>query len=103
MRVTQILRSGGGEKKPGQFLGPWGDFGSPAQKGIATYGIANNRLRPLSGVAHAAVFNVFRRTRYQILYWGLPLLIGYELMSWATERNEYLNSKAGRAEFGDEE
>lgn len=56
------------------------------QKGIITYGIAQNRLRPLAGTAQAAVFNTFRRTRNQIMYWGIPLLVAYEVMQWATER-----------------
>lgn len=73
---------------------------------------------------HDAVFNTFRRTRAQILYWVPPMLAAYYVMNWATERyvllpfsptfilfqcltrnlrNHYLNSKAGRAEFKDEE
>merc|ERR1711939_330876 len=103
MRPSQILRAGGGEKKPGQYMGPWGAFGSLPQKGIVTYGLAQNRQNPLAGTFNAAVFNTFRRPRHQILYWGLPLLIAYETMQWAIERNEYLNSKQGRAEFADEE
>ncbi|KAF1350707.1 cytochrome b-c1 complex subunit 8 [Delphinella strobiligena] len=94
---------GGGAKKPGQYMGWWGSLGSPPQKGIITYGISHNRQRPLAGTAHAAIFNVFRRTRGQILFWAIPILSAYELMHWATERNEYLNSKPGRAEFADAE
>ncbi|WPH02402.1 Cytochrome b-c1 complex subunit 8 [Acrodontium crateriforme] len=103
MRPSQILRGGGGEKKPGSYLGPWGAFGSPAQKGIVHYGMAPNRLAPLAGTAQAAVFNTFRRTRGQILYWAVPLIVGYQIMEWAIERNEYLNSKQGRAEYADSE
>ncbi|GAM87912.1 hypothetical protein ANO11243_059400 [Dothideomycetidae sp. 11243] len=94
---------GSGERMPGQYLGNWGNFGSQTQKGIITYAVSNNRQRPLAGTAHAAVFNTFRRTRGQILYWSIPLLVGYETMKWAIERNEYLNSKAGRAEYADSE
>lgn len=60
--------------------------GSQTQKGIITYALSQNRQRALAGTAHAAVFNVFRRTKAQILYWSIPLLVGYELMHWATER-----------------
>merc|ERR1711900_73442 len=101
MRPSQILMGGGG--KPGSYIGPWGALGSLPQKGIVHYGLAQNRQNPLAGTFNAAVFNTFRRTRHQILYWGLPLLIAYETMQWAIERNEYLNSKQGRAEFADEE
>ncbi|CAK4032464.1 Cytochrome b-c1 complex subunit 8 [Lecanosticta acicola] len=102
MRASQIFRAGGGEKKPGSYLGGWGALGSMPQKGIIHYGISQNRQNPLAGTASAAVFNTFRRTRNQILYWGIPLLVAYQAMEWAIERNEYLNSKAGRAEAGDE-
>ena len=56
------------------------------QRDIVTYGIAQNRLNPLAGVWSSAVFNTFRRTRGQILYWGVPLLVGYSAMQWAIER-----------------
>ena len=56
------------------------------QKGIIYYGLSNNRLSPMAGSANAAIFNTFRRTRNQILYWGVPLLLAYEAMQWAIER-----------------
>ncbi|KAK6427152.1 Cytochrome b-c1 complex subunit 8, mitochondrial [Oleoguttula sp. CCFEE 5521] len=80
-------------------MGPWGALGSLPQKGITSYALAPNRQNPMAGAMNAAVFNTFRRTRHQILYWGLPLLIGYETMQWAIERNEFLNSKEGRAMY----
>ncbi|KAK5115264.1 hypothetical protein LTR62_001464 [Meristemomyces frigidus] len=103
MRATLRLLSGGGPKKPGQYMGGWGDLGSPPQRGIVHYGIAQNRQNPFAGASNAAVFNTFRRTRNQILYWSVPLLVGYETMQWAIGRNEYLNSKEGRAEYADSE
>ncbi|TKA26576.1 hypothetical protein B0A54_16561 [Friedmanniomyces endolithicus] len=72
--------------KPGQYLGSWGEIGSAPQKGIVTYTIAANRQNPLAGAASAAIFNTFRRTRGQILYVVVPLLVGYETMQWAIER-----------------
>ncbi|PPJ56955.1 hypothetical protein CBER1_02227 [Cercospora berteroae] len=83
--------------------GEWGDPRSLRQKGIITYAISGNRVNPLAGTFKAAVFNTFRRTRGQILYWGIPMLVAYSAMQWATERNEYLNSKAGIAEYGGQE
>ncbi|KAF2858206.1 UcrQ-domain-containing protein [Piedraia hortae CBS 480.64] len=103
MRPSQILRGGGGEKRPGQYLGPWGAFGSLPQKGVTSYAVANDRLNPLAGTLRAAIFNTFYRTRMQILYWSIPMFLAYEALQWAEERNKYLNSKAGRAEFADEE
>lgn len=60
--------------------------GSLPQKGIVHYGLAQNRQNPLAGTLNAAIFNTFRRTRGQILYWGVPLLIAYETMQWAIEK-----------------
>ncbi|MCQ6513083.1 cytochrome b-c1 complex subunit 8, partial [Vibrio parahaemolyticus] len=77
--------------------------GAGKTKGIITYGIAANRQNVFAGAAHDAIFNTFRRTKAQIFYWLPSLMAGYYLMHWATERNEYLNSKAGRAEFADVE
>ncbi|OCK79372.1 hypothetical protein K432DRAFT_330286 [Lepidopterella palustris CBS 459.81] len=94
---------GGGEKVPGQYMGWWGNLGSPAQKGVTSYALSPNRQRPLAGAAYNAIFNTFRRTRYQILYWAPPLILAYTTMEWAIERNEYLNSKPGRAETAAEE
>ncbi|EOD43170.1 UcrQ [Neofusicoccum parvum] len=94
---------GGGEKLPGQYMGWWGSLGSPAQKGVTTYALSNNRQKPLGGAFHNAIFNTFRRTRQQVLFWSVPLVAGYSLMNWAIERNEYLNSKEGRAEYADAE
>lgn len=56
------------------------------QKGVVTYGVANNRLRPLAGVLHAATFNVWRRFKAQALYVVPPLAMAYYLMQWANER-----------------
>lgn len=86
-----------------------------------TYAISSNRQKPLAGTFDAAIFNSWRRFRTQVLYWAPPFIIAYSTMRWAVEkyveesrprvptarigadildrcRNEYLNSKAGRAE-----
>ncbi|EXJ77252.1 UcrQ family protein [Capronia epimyces CBS 606.96] len=71
---------------------------SPAQKGVVTYTLSPNRYNPMAGALKNAVFNTYRRTYHQILYWLPPFVLAYFLMQWAIERNEYLNSKPGRAE-----
>ncbi|KAK3325767.1 putative ubiquinol-cytochrome C reductase complex subunit UcrQ [Apodospora peruviana] len=73
------------------------------QKGIVTYSISSNRQNPFAGAFHDAIFNTWRRFSSQFLYWGPSAAFAYWAMNWAIERNEYLNSKAGRAEFADEE
>ncbi|RYO96794.1 hypothetical protein DL764_007394 [Monosporascus ibericus] len=96
--------------------------GGMKQRGIISYAMSPNRQNPLAGATHAAIFNSWRRFRYQVLYWAPPLVFFYYAMNWATERygytmrvmsateseadsrrNEYLNSKAGRKEFGGSE
>ena len=92
---------------------------------MITYALSPNRQRPLAGVAHAAIFNVWRRFSHQVLYIAPPILIAYAAMNWAVERyvgtgcclaagevglersvltwdcrNEYLNSKPGRLAEG---
>ncbi|KAL0263701.1 Cytochrome b-c1 complex subunit 8, mitochondrial [Diplodia seriata] len=94
---------GGGEKMPGQYMGWWGNLGSLPQKGVTSYGLSNNRQKPLGGAFHNAIFNTFRRTRQQILFWAPPMIAGYSIMQWAIENNEYYNGKEGRALMGDEE
>ncbi|KAK3953784.1 ubiquinol-cytochrome-c reductase chain VIII [Pseudoneurospora amorphoporcata] len=106
MRPTQMMLGGGGGAPLGKhnhFLGGWGNFGGMKQKGIISYGISPNRQNPLAGTAHDAVFNTFRRFSAQFLYWAPSLVAGYYIMNWAVERNHYLNSKAGRAEFAGQE
>ncbi|TVY37979.1 Cytochrome b-c1 complex subunit [Lachnellula subtilissima] len=105
MRPSQILRSGGDGEigKYGKYLGGWGNFGSQPQKGVISFGLSANRQRPLAGTLNAAIFNVWRRFSHQVLYIAPPMIIAYLAMDWAIERNEYLNSKPGRLEYGEEE
>merc|ERR1712098_866854 len=75
LQATRILRSNAHpDPKAGKYLGSWGDFGSPTQKGIITYAMSANQQNPLADTMHAAVFNVARRTAHQILYWLPPLV-----------------------------
>ncbi|KAN0112710.1 ubiquinol-cytochrome c reductase complex ubiquinone-binding protein [Hyaloscypha variabilis] len=105
MRPSRIMRSGGDGEigKYGKYLGGWGNIGSQTQKGIISYGLSANSQRPLAGTLNAAIFNTWRRFSHQVLYFAPPLILGYVAMNWAIERNEYLNSKQGRLEFGEEE
>lgn len=62
------------------------EIGGTPQKGITSYAMSANRQKPMAGVAHAAVFNVARRTRGQILYFAPPFIAVYFLLQWAEER-----------------
>ncbi|CAJ2502737.1 Uu.00g101310.m01.CDS01 [Anthostomella pinea] len=106
MRPTQALRSGGADTplgKYGKYLGHWGAFGSLKQKGIVTYAMSPNKQNPFAGAAHDAVFNSWRRFSTQVLYVAPPMVFFYYVMTWAVDRNHYLNSKQGRAEFEGQE
>ncbi|CAM1500583.1 Fc.00g097450.m01.CDS01 [Cosmosporella sp. VM-42] len=103
MRPSQVLRSGHVDPVNGHYIGDWGNFGGEKQKGIVTYGLSANRQNPFAGAGHDFIFNTFRRTKAQIFFWLPPLVAGYYLMDWAAHRSDYLNSKAGRAEFADSE
>ncbi|KFY76486.1 hypothetical protein V499_03908 [Pseudogymnoascus sp. VKM F-103] len=104
MRPTQALFGGGGPEvgKYGRYIGDWGNFGTPKQKGIVYYGLSANAQRPLAGALHAAFFNTWRRFSAQVLYVAPPFIVAYLAMDWAIQRNHYLNSKPGRAEHGEE-
>ncbi|KAL8810918.1 MAG: hypothetical protein Q9223_007647 [Gallowayella weberi] len=86
------------DTKHGQYLGAWGNLGSQKQKGIVTYALSANRQRPLAGAASAAVFNTYRRCKAQFLYVVPPFVFAWWIMAWATEKNEFYNSKAGRTQ-----
>ncbi len=72
-------------------------MGGPKQKGITTYSVSPFRQRALAGSLHGMIFNSARRVKGQILYIGVPFSIAYLAYSWAKERNEFYNSKAGHA------
>lgn len=60
--------------------------GCPTPQRIASYSLSPNRQRPMAGAAHAAIFNVFRRFRHQVLYVVPPFVAAYAMMNWAIER-----------------
>ncbi|KAF1966834.1 UcrQ-domain-containing protein [Bimuria novae-zelandiae CBS 107.79] len=98
--------SNGARHKATWHIGGWGnpyEGGGQPGKGIVSYALSNNRQRPFAGFFTKGVWNTVRRGRNQILYVVPPFILAYSAMQWAIERNEYLNSKAGRAEFADEE
>ncbi|KAI1078149.1 cytochrome b-c1 complex subunit 8 [Whalleya microplaca] len=87
--------------KYGHYLNKdtWGNLGAiQKHKGITVYSLSPNRQYPLAGAWHDAVFNTWRRFRMQVLYFAPPLIGAYYALDWANKRNEYLNSKEGRAE-----
>jgi hypothetical protein len=58
----------------------------PQQRGIITYRLSPNQLRPLAGAGHAAVFNTARRTGAQVWYVLPPFVVAWWALKWAEER-----------------
>ncbi|ODV63019.1 ubiquinol--cytochrome-c reductase subunit 8 ASCRUDRAFT_74436 [Ascoidea rubescens DSM 1968] len=81
------------------YMGWWGNLGSPKQKGITTYTVSPFAQKPLKGVAHNAIFNVFRRVKNQTLFVVIPGAIIYYWWSVNRDYNHYLYTKAGREEL----
>ncbi|KAF2794206.1 UcrQ-domain-containing protein [Melanomma pulvis-pyrius CBS 109.77] len=95
----------GSKKKYNWHIGDWGNpyaAGGRGGKGTITYSMSSNRLNPFAGFLKKGIPNTVRRGRNQVLYVVPPFIVAYYTMKWAIERNEYLNSKPGRAEFGEE-
>ncbi|KAH3670530.1 hypothetical protein OGAPHI_001045 [Ogataea philodendri] len=74
-------------------------IGSPKQKYITQYTVSPYAQSPLKGSLESAFFNVFRRTKAQILYVVVPGMIVWEIWARARDYNEYLYTKAGREEL----
>ncbi|KAK6530097.1 hypothetical protein TWF694_003469 [Orbilia ellipsospora] len=94
---------GGGKRAPNSWIGDWGNFGQSYQRGIVQYTLAPNRQAPTAGALKGAVFNGWRRFRGQVFYVVPPFIGIYFLMEWANKKNEFINSKAGRALYENEE
>lgn len=43
----------------------------------------------MAGTLDAAIFNTWRRSKAQFLYWVPPLLAGYWVMTWANEQYDF--------------
>ncbi|KAI8936743.1 hypothetical protein NX059_007130 [Plenodomus lindquistii] len=99
--------SGFGPKvKNSWHIGAWGnpyEGGGRPGKGTVSYVLSPNRQRPMAGFISKGFWNVMRRSRNQVLYFVPPLLVAYATMEWAIEKNEFYNSKQGRALYGEEE
>lgn len=89
----------GGAPAARTYMGWWGSLGSPTQKGVTSYAVSNYAQNPLKGVAHSAVFNVFRRVKNQAFFVVFPAIVIWEWWVQARDYNEYLYTKAGREEL----
>ncbi|KAF5098779.1 hypothetical protein D0Z03_001154 [Geotrichum reessii] len=81
------------------YMGWWGSFGSPPQKGIARYVVSGNAQKPFAGAFHAAIFNTFRRFKAQVFFVVFPVSVYYFIWKEAEAYNHWLYTKAGREEL----
>lgn len=88
---------GGAQAKT--YMGWWGSMGGPKQKYVNLYSVTPYATRPLKGALYNSVFNVFRRTKNQILFVVIPATIVWNIWAQARDYNHYLYTKAGREDL----
>ncbi|PKI82933.1 Qcr8p [Malassezia vespertilionis] len=93
MRASGIAQSG--MNTGHKWIGWFGNFGGPTQKGITTYANSPWQLNPFAGMLRDFVFNGFRRVVTQLPYSGIPFALGYFIYTWGNKEFAYVNSKAG--------
>ncbi|KAF4613091.1 hypothetical protein D9613_011040 [Agrocybe pediades] len=81
----------------------WGDKnGAIKQKGITTYTISPWQTKAAPHWLKSYIFNGYRRISGEVLFFGIPMLAGYGVYTWAKSYDEWQNSKAGHLALGGE-
>ncbi|PPQ77935.1 hypothetical protein CVT25_015410 [Psilocybe cyanescens] len=85
----------------------WGDQTGMKQKGVVTYGTKLAAISPYQTKAaphflRSYLFNGYRRLSGEILFFGIPIALGYGVYTWAKGYDEWQNSKAGHLALGGE-
>ncbi|CEH14548.1 Ubiquinol cytochrome c reductase, subunit QCR8 [Ceraceosorus bombacis] len=93
MRPSAPVESGMPTGK--KYMGWWGDFGGPKQKGLIQYSISPFQQNPMKGALHGYLFFGFKRIMARMTYFGIPFAAGYGIYSWSVAKNEFYNSKEG--------
>ncbi|TFK29424.1 hypothetical protein FA15DRAFT_677685 [Coprinopsis marcescibilis] len=73
----------------------WGDKTGTRQRGITQYTISPYQTKVAPHWARTYLFNFYRRVGGELLFFGVPIAIGYATYSWAKSHDAYVNSKAG--------
>ncbi|KAL1583863.1 hypothetical protein WHR41_07150 [Cladosporium halotolerans] len=80
----------------------WGHKDLPKQNGIVTYRLSPNQIKISKHFwTQRGWLNTLRRCSSQFLYVVPPMFAAYLLMTWAEDKSRFLNSKEGRALYGD--
>ncbi|SHO77389.1 Similar to S.cerevisiae protein QCR8 (Subunit 8 of ubiquinol cytochrome-c reductase (Complex III)) [Malassezia sympodialis ATCC 42132] len=100
MRPSSVVQSG--MPTGPKWIGWWGAFGGPVQKGIKSYAVSPFQQNPFAGVFQGYMFNGFRRAVKHLPYSGIPFALGYLIYTWGNKESAYVNSKAGHLAHGGE-
>ncbi|KZO99196.1 putative ubiquinol-cytochrome c reductase complex 11 kDa protein [Calocera viscosa TUFC12733] len=77
------------------WMGWWGDFGGPKQKGIVQYSLSPFQQKAMGDAFSSYLFNGYRRIVAQVPYFAIPFGFGYGIYTWANSYGAYLESKEG--------
>ncbi|KAF8960887.1 cytochrome b-c1 complex subunit 8 [Flammula alnicola] len=80
----------------------WGDKGGIRQRGIVQYTISPWQTKSAPHWLKSYLFNGYRRISGEVLFFGIPVAIGYGVYTWAKGFDEFQNSKAGHIAAGGE-
>ncbi|KAF9523786.1 cytochrome b-c1 complex subunit 8 [Crepidotus variabilis] len=78
----------------------WGDKGGVRQRGITQYTISSFQTKAAPHWVRSYLFNGYRRLSGELLFFGVPMVLGYSVYAWAKSYDEFQNSKAGHIANG---
>ncbi|KAL7754061.1 hypothetical protein RI367_000040 [Sorochytrium milnesiophthora] len=80
----------------------WGNLSYPHahQRNIIAYAVSPFRQRAFAGAMKKGLFNVWRRTSQQAPYIIPPVLLGYAMYKYSSDKYAYYHTKAGAHEAG---
>ncbi|EPQ31442.1 uncharacterized protein PFL1_00777 [Pseudozyma flocculosa PF-1] len=93
MRATQVTHSG--MPSGPTYMGWWGGFAGPQQKGITQYSLSPFQQNPVKNAVRDYIFFGYKRLMQQAPYFAIPFAVGYGIIAWGKKKNAYYNSKAG--------
>ncbi|KAF8895890.1 cytochrome b-c1 complex subunit 8 [Gymnopilus junonius] len=73
----------------------WGDQSGVKQKGITIYTLSPYQAKAGPHWLKSYIFNGYRRIAGEVFFFGIPMLVGYGVYTWAKRYDDWQNSKAG--------
>ncbi|KAF8153036.1 cytochrome b-c1 complex subunit 8 [Crassisporium funariophilum] len=78
----------------------WGDKSGIRQRGVIQYSISPWQTKAAPHWLRSYLFNGYRRISGELLFFGVPIAVGYATYTWAKKYDEHQNSKAGHIAAG---